>query len=563
MTTIIRSDLVISGTYKLTDVTQVATGVKITVLPGATLDLGGFSLLNYGTLSLEGNTNTFAGLHNGTYSTDSTSGVLNSSYGNLESVVVDGFFSNGTLQITNSLVENSSIDALRSNSISKSIFIKSPLDFKIEYGTVDQVTFSDSKVSAFAWPMLDTARLAISNSNFVGTTPVIYLSPFFTGHSHGIVVTGSYIRIPTGSNFETMVYDANDDLKVISDLDASTFLTTPITNNSNGFTVGSYTYPLNLLRGADETAPTLTTFSPSDESTNVPIANNIVLTFSEAIAKGSGSIILKTADGSTVATYNTAASTNLSISGSTLTINPTADLGYSTGYKVELTEGSVKDLAGNNYAGTTSYNFTTLQNLTGTNASESFSSRPGNDIIDGGAGTDVAIFTGNRADYTQTKTTTGWTISSSVDGVDTIQNVERIKFADATVALDTEGVGGQAYRIYQAAFNRTPDLGGLGFWISVMDGGASLKGVAGGFVESAEFKAVYGASPTNAEIVTRLYDNVLHRPGETGGYNFWLGILDRHDGTVAEVLAAFSESAENQAGVIGVIGNGFAYTPFG
>ena len=95
-----------------------------------------------------------------------------------------------------------------------------------------------------------------------------------------------------------------------------------------------------------------------------------------------------------------------------------------------------------------------------------------------------------------------------------------------------------------------------------MDDGLSLKGVAGGFVESAEFKALYGANPTSSEIVTKLYDNVLHRPGDSGGFNFWLGILDRHDATVAEVLAAFSESAENQAGVIGVIGNGFSYTPF-
>ena len=53
MATIIRSDLTISGAYKLTDNTQLAPGVKITVLPGATLDLAGFTLLNFGTLSLE------------------------------------------------------------------------------------------------------------------------------------------------------------------------------------------------------------------------------------------------------------------------------------------------------------------------------------------------------------------------------------------------------------------------------------------------------------------------------------------------------------------------------
>jgi hypothetical protein len=95
-----------------------------------------------------------------------------------------------------------------------------------------------------------------------------------------------------------------------------------------------------------------------------------------------------------------------------------------------------------------------------------------------------------------------------------------------------------------------------------MDNGASLKNVAQGFVSSAEFKAVYGASPTNAQIVTRFYENVLHRAPESSGYNYWLGILNSGQGTVTDVLAAFSESPENQAGVIGVIDNGMQYTPY-
>ncbi len=95
-----------------------------------------------------------------------------------------------------------------------------------------------------------------------------------------------------------------------------------------------------------------------------------------------------------------------------------------------------------------------------------------------------------------------------------------------------------------------------------MDGGVSLNAVAQGFVNSAEFKAVYGASPTNAEIVTRFYDNVLGRAAEPGGYYYWLGILDSGNANVAQVLASFSESPENQAAVIGVIGNGIPYTPF-
>jgi hypothetical protein len=56
---------------------------------------------------------------------------------------------------------------------------------------------------------------------------------------------------------------------------------------------------------------------------------------------------------------------------------------------------------------------------------------------------------------------------------------------------------------------------------------------------------------------------VLHRAPEAGGYNYWLGILDQHLDTAAGALANISEGGENQAAVNLVIGNGFAYTPFG
>jgi len=123
----------------------------------------------------------------------------------------------------------------------------------------------------------------------------------------------------------------------------------------NGF-AGTTAYDFTT---ADTVAPTVTNFSPSDEATGVAIGANVVVTFNEAIQRGTGSIVLKTSTGSVVATYDAATSSNLSISGSTLTINPTADLGYSTGYKVEFAAGSIKDIAGNNYAGMGDYNFTT------------------------------------------------------------------------------------------------------------------------------------------------------------------------------------------------------------
>jgi Bacterial Ig-like domain len=107
------------------------------------------------------------------------------------------------------------------------------------------------------------------------------------------------------------------------------------------------------------TSLTATLFSPADETFGVGIGSNIVVTFSDAIQRGSGNILLKTATGTVVATYDVATSTNLSISGSTLTINPSSDLGIFTGYQVEIASGAIKDLVGNNYAGESNYNFTT------------------------------------------------------------------------------------------------------------------------------------------------------------------------------------------------------------
>jgi Ca2+-binding RTX toxin-like protein len=189
----------------------------------------------------------------------------------------------------------------------------------------------------------------------------------------------------------------------------------------------------------------------------------------------------------------------------------------------------------------------------------------GNDSVDGGAGIDTASYAGLRANYTVYRSGGGFTVTdrAGAEGTDTLIQVERLQFADTTLALDSSGNGGQVYRVYQAAFNRRPDLSGLGFWINSRDAGTSLQTIANGFVQSAEFRALYGNSPSNLDYVNRLYDNVLHRPGEAGGVNFWLGTLNSRAASMADVLASFSESAENQAALIGLIQDGFTYTPYG
>jgi hypothetical protein len=191
------------------------------------------------------------------------------------------------------------------------------------------------------------------------------------------------------------------------------------------------------------------------------------------------------------------------------------------------------------------------------NALEGFA---GKDTIDGGAGTDTAVYSGAMSDYTRTVASDGSMDVKGPDGEDTLVNVERLQFNDYTLAFDITGTAGEAYRIYQAAFDRKPDLGGLGYWISTIDGGATLQQVAASFISSPEFTSKYG-NLDNAHFANQLYLNVLHRDPDPGGLAFWQGVLDHGSSTRADVLAGFSESAENQANVIGSIQGGIAYVP--
>lgn len=186
----------------------------------------------------------------------------------------------------------------------------------------------------------------------------------------------------------------------------------------------------------------------------------------------------------------------------------------------------------------------------------------GDDVLEGGSGLDVAVYDGSHGAYA-VKLVDGQAIVSDGSGSDALVGVERLQFADTMWVLDVDGHAGTIYRTYQAAFGRAPDLGGLGFWLAASDAGMSLETISQAFVDSAEFKALYGASPGNAQILDNFYANVLHRAPDQAGYDFWLKVLDGKLASAAQVLQAFSDSPENQAALVGVIGDGFAYTPYG
>jgi methionine-rich copper-binding protein CopC len=102
----------------------------------------------------------------------------------------------------------------------------------------------------------------------------------------------------------------------------------------------------------DLTAPTiLPPFTPTDDATGVAVATNLVINFSEPVAFGIGNIMISFADGTTYHGIDVSATTEATISGSTVTIDLTADLPIDQSYYVTIVPSAIHDLAGNNFAG--------------------------------------------------------------------------------------------------------------------------------------------------------------------------------------------------------------------
>jgi hypothetical protein len=225
------------------------------------------------------------------------------------------------------------------------------------------------------------------------------------------------------------------------------------------------------------------------------------------------------------------------------------------------------DLAGNSTSAGQPYPVTVnyAGNLTGTANNDTLHTGAANIAIDGGAGTDTLVVNGARANYTLAKQVWGFGLTDNVGsgGHDTLLNVERVQFNDAWVALDVNGNAGEIFRLYQAAFGRPAEAGGMGYWIWRMDNGTSLTEVSHEFMTGqVEFDQLYGANPSDNDFINHLYENVLHREADSGGFTYWLNVLHNSPNARADVLTGFSESPENQALVIGSIQNGIVFKPW-
>ncbi|KGF83078.1 hypothetical protein IA69_02285 [Massilia sp. JS1662] len=112
-------------------------------------------------------------------------------------------------------------------------------------------------------------------------------------------------------------------------------------------------------------------------------------------------------------------------------------------------------------------------------------------------------------------------------------------------AAEFQGGAGAVARMMGAALDRVPDQAGLVYWTHQVSAGVSLSTVAGAIVGAAEFTGKYGQLD-DAAFVKQLYQNVLDRPADQAGLDFWTAQLGAH-ASRGDVLLGFAQSHEYKA----------------
>lgn len=180
--------------------------------------------------------------------------------------------------------------------------------------------------------------------------------------------------------------------------------------------------------------------------------------------------------------------------------------------------------------------------------------------FDAGEGIDTWKLPGSSAEYKYTKASTGFIVTNISGQSEKGFNIEKLQFENGLVisdiAINTNN--SDIYRLYQAAFARSPDEGGFRYWIEQHDSNnQNVNSISSFFISSQEFKTKYGSNLVNSQFVDLLYQNVLGRSGEAGGTSYWNNELNNGHQTKDQVLLGFAISPENVLKTAANIDNGY------
>ncbi len=169
-------------------------------------------------------------------------------------------------------------------------------------------------------------------------------------------------------------YTSKDNLTAYYTMDSDNGTGTTLSDDE-GSNDGSFNGEPSWSSDTPGTPPTITSFTPTDDSTFVDVNANIVLNFSEIVrGTSSGNVTIKKASDNSVVEVIAGNSDKVSGSLTTqITINPSTTLDINTEYYVLVEYGAFADISNNSVdlLGKTDFSFTTNQNPSLTSSSPS------------------------------------------------------------------------------------------------------------------------------------------------------------------------------------------------
>jgi len=497
-----------------------------------------------------GDDNLIGGVGNDTLAGGSGNDALDGGDGT-DVAIFSGAASNYTIQFNSS---NSTYTVLD----------KSGLDGSDTLKNVEIARFSDKDVTLATLDLVPPT-IAITSSTVsikASQSGIVYFTlsePATNFIASDVTVSGGTLSNFTGSGtFYTATFTPTANSTANGVISVASGVFTDAAGNSNTVPM-TLTMSVNTL--VDTTPPTI---AVSSSKSSLAAGETATLTFT--LNETSTNFIASdvTASGGTLS--------NFSGSGNSYTATFTPAANSTTNGVVSVPSGVFTDAAGNaNADGADANNRVTLlvntvlgQSYVGTSANDTLSGGAGNDTIDGGAGTDTAQFQGKLSAYKVTMSGANGTATDSVparDGMDTLKNIEHLRFADFDINTGIKALAGsmntatvqRVMELYVAFFNRTPDADGLTYWLGQSKAGVSTTQIAESFYGvGVQYTSLTGFSSTmtTTDFINVVYRNVLGRAdgADAGGLQYWTEKLTSGKETRGSLVSTILDAAHTYKG---------------
>lgn len=168
----------------------------------------------------------------------------------------------------------------------------------------------------------------------------------------------------------------------------------------------------------------------------------------------------------------------------------------------------------------------------------------GNSTVEGGKH-DIVQLKGDASDYTVTVDNGHAVVTHN--GTDKVTDISKIQYVQLdngkALVFAEDSQQAAVTTLYETAFGRTADAGGLQYWFDRAAEGVSLDQIAVAFTQSTEFANSGNGQLDNDDFVQALYQKTFGRTADDDGLAYWTAALETGGATRAQLISSFANIA--------------------